>query len=229
MRPLVKNALLMALLLSLAAGGYLFRPNPNQVTPYPQFEKVLPEQVGEWTYVPAKVNTDSYVSISTDTSLEQPYNEVSMRTYYRLGHSPMMLALAWGQRQRQEVKIHNPVLCYKASGHQVLEQRTTTLDSVKTGEGALVVHQMLTKSIGGYEVVSYWIRIGHSYSEGSVATRLAIVKDGLQGIVPDGVLVRASVRVASPSEAPKAYSETAQFLKQFYQDVQPETKSYLVL
>jgi len=55
-----------------------------------------------------------------------------MRAYQNSQGQIVYLALAWGEQQRQEVKIHRPDLCYVAQGFKVW--RLSGLQSVATGK-----------------------------------------------------------------------------------------------
>ena len=75
----------------------------------------------------------------------------------------VMLALAYGVNQRQEVKIHRPELCYVSQGFKLLERSQVALSAA---QAALPVRaqRMLVQAPGRAEAVSYWIRIGDMYS-----------------------------------------------------------------
>jgi hypothetical protein len=51
--------------------------------------------------------------------------------------------------------------------------------------------------------------------------RLKIFRDGLHGVVTDGILVRASVIVRDAAEAPVAYHQQESFLRALVDTVQP--------
>jgi EpsI family protein len=51
---------------------------------------------------------------------------------------------------------------------------------------------MLASSNNRSEIVLYWIRIGNFISQNAWQTRFYIFKQGLKGIVADGILVRTS-------------------------------------
>jgi EpsI family protein len=170
----------------------------------------------------------SYVAASVHTDLAQPYNELVQRTYKDSGRESIMLVLAWGQEQKQEVKVHNPELCYKANGFQILRRQTSPLQITTRAGGAVIAKHMLTQDMQGYEAVTYWVRVGDSYSESSLQTRISIIEHGLRGEIPDGILVRASQRIATPDLADASYQKTQQFLEALYAGLPADTQAYLV-
>ena len=48
--------------------------------------------------------------------------------------------------------------------------------------------------------MNYWIRIGTQYGGDGLQARWYILKEGLAGRIPDGVLVRASQRIRNGEE-----------------------------
>src|SRR5690606_35238716 len=80
----------------------------------------------------------------------------------------------------------------------------------------------------GYELVSYWIRIGNSYSDSAWKTRLAIMKEGLQGRMTDGVLVRVSQRSNKPPASDEVFKRQEKFAAQLVASTAPEGKILLV-
>jgi EpsI family protein len=122
-----------------------------------------------------------------------------------------MLALAYGREQRQEVKIHRPELCYVSQGFAVKGKST---EMVEIGQGAPVpVHRLLTGNEARLEPVTYWIRIGDRLVDNAWESRAAIFMDGLQGKIPDGILVRVSTVVKAGADVPAAYAVQEAFLK----------------
>ena len=140
-----------------------------------------------------------------------------------------MLALAWGKRQRQEVKIHRPDLCYVAQGYKIQSLRSITYSNIlsPTGEPIVGNHMYAQGSRGG-EAVSYWVRIGDIYSEDAFETRFHIFREGLKGRVPDGILVRASVRVRDAGEAQAVWPMMDQFLADLATMTPPSAKGLLI-
>jgi EpsI family protein len=227
MRRYFKELLLLSLMLATAGGAHWMRPELGQFAAYPKLTEKMPNQVGEWKKLTTVFN-GSYVAVSTDADLDQPYNELSQSTYARGPRDSIMLVVAWGQKQRQEVKVHNPVLCYKANGFQVLSQQSVPL-SIRTASGEQVVaNQMLTQDMQGYEAVTYWVRVGNAYSVSSLQTRISIIEHGMRGEIPDGILVRASQRLQTASAAEQSFKSTRQFLENLYAGLPVDTQKYLV-
>jgi hypothetical protein len=78
------------------------------------------------------------------------------------------------------------------------------------------------------EAVSYWIRVGNAYPRGGLDTRLTILKDGFEGLVPDAILVRASSIIAQQSDSVGAYQRQERFLAEMVQAMRPADAKMLI-
>ncbi|HEY1399697.1 exosortase C-terminal domain/associated protein EpsI, partial [Roseateles sp.] len=163
-----------------------------------------------------------------ETVQEQPYDQTVMRTYVNSQGQRIMLALAWGERQRQDVKVHRPEVCYPAQGYAV--RKLAPGPSIATGARAEPVPttEILTEGGGGYEAVRYWIRIGGMYGGDGLAARWYILNEGFRGRIPDGVLVRASQRLPQAGAEPQSQALMASFLSDLVAAVPAPARTMLV-
>lgn len=207
---LLRSVVIAGALGASAVVAMVATPTVHEIQNAPDLENTVPKQFGAWRELP---NPRVQVSLSTgETSFDQPYDQSVMRTYIdNQGHA-IQVALAWGKRQRQEVKIHRPELCYPAQGFAV-ESLSDVTFPLNTPEGHPVTgKRMLAKDRnGGLEAVSYWIRVGSIYSDTAWQTRLHILKEGLAGKVTDGVLVRVSQRAEPGANLDELYSRQEKF------------------
>lgn len=221
-------AVAIALLL-IAGAGIMLRPSINSAAPSPHLEQTVPEQFGQWRTLP---NPLIQASLSTDgaTSTDQPYDEIVSRTYVNAQGDTVMMALAYGKNQRQEIKIHRPELCYPAQGFKVVALKPAVFEGIHSAlSGSDVVgKRMVVHGKGHDEVVSYWIRIGDTFSASPWRIRWQIMQEGLQGRMTDGILVRLSQRVR-PGTDPAPVHETLERFAAELVDATPQaTRNYLV-
>ncbi|MBW8190582.1 EpsI family protein [Neiella marina] len=206
----VKFVVIVALLLASYLAAQILTPT-KKVTPLDfDVKQQLPARFSAWQQVDSPF---MQVSVATEN---QPYDLVEMVNYqHQQGHI-IMLALAWGQQQTQELKIHQPPLCYKAQGYKV---ETLTPQKFNLGNNSpvqLVAGVTMTTRNGyGIEVVNYWMRIGDFFSTSGQQTRQHIFQQGLTGHIPDGILVRASTRAGANLSEDEAATLLAHFLKDF--------------
>jgi EpsI family protein len=216
-----------AALIAGAVFASLITPKLSFVSSDVKFEATVPHSFGDWTELASPY---SQVSLSTadGINMDQPYDQTLMRTYVNSKGQVVMLALAWGARQRQEIKVHRPDLCYIAQGFQVRSLAPTVFADISSSNGPVTGKRMTAFSQFSGEAVSYWIRIGNVYSEDAMTTRLHILKEGLSGRVPDGILVRASQHITSSEEAAQAWPVLESFLTELTAALPPETRALLV-
>lgn len=213
-------------LVAAAVGARMLAPTLHSMDDAPLLENTLPKVVGEWRLIETAT---AQVGLSTDTSMDQPYNQSVMRSYTDNKGHVINLAVAWGEKQRQEIKIHRPELCYPAQGLKVMDLTDITFP-IQRAQGASVIgKRMLTRDNSGqYEIVSYWIRIGNVYSDSAWQTRKHIFTEGLAGRIPDGVLVRVSQRAADQSQLPAIYERQEEFARQLVAATPPSSRELLV-
>lgn len=225
----IRPAIYIAAALVLAALLAVFAtPRLTTVEDAPSLEDTVPRAFGDWRERPSPIVQVS-LSTGTEPDMQQPYDQTVMRVYENSKGQVVFLALAWGRQQRQEVKVHRPDLCYVAQGFKVRSLASHTFKGISAQDGSAVIgKQMVALTERGGEAVSYWMRIGTLYSEDAVDTRLHILKDGLAGRIPDGILVRASARIADMGDAGGVWPTLNQFLADLVAAVPQSTRSLLV-
>src|SRR6185295_754125 len=97
------------------------------------------------------------------------YDDLLMHTYRRADGQQVMMTIAYGRNQTQELKLHRPELCYYAQGFEVhtLGRRTVQLTPARTVSSLA----LLTRNRTRIEVVTYWIRIDERITENAWQTR----------------------------------------------------------
>lgn len=223
-----KGLLILALLAGAAYAAERATPTLEQGRDTPPLAALIPERFGQWVAEPeavAPVLLVPDVLTDAETAQSASYDDVLMRTYRHAGGASVMVAIAYGRRQTQELKIHRPELCYYAQGFSVsaLGDRVVSLDPGLGVES----RALLTQNRDRVEVVSYWIRVGERVVNDPWALRWSIFRDGLEGRVPDGVLVRASSLAASSSAAESELALQETFLAELYAAVPADTRRFL--
>lgn len=211
-RPFSLKGILIALfLLACALAARWATPTLHAIEHEPDLQQTLPKTIDQWHAIVSPL-VQVGLSTNSETSIDQPYNQSILRSYEDDKGHLIHLAVAWGKRQRQEVKIHRPELCYPAQGFQVLKLENVDFPLLTPSGERVIGKRMLTKDRNGQiEVVSYWIRIGRIYSDSALKTRLHILQEGLAGRIPDGVLVRVSQRIPEGTPLPAVYERQEAF------------------
>lgn len=211
-----------------ALAAVVATPHLVEVTDNTDLETAVPKEFGSWKMVPSGA-VQVRLTTGDGTNMDQPYDQTVMRTYVNRDTGKFVyVALAWGRRQRQEVKVHRPDLCYVAQGYKVDSIVPTTFDRLGATTSPVVGKRMFARTSRNGEAVAYWIRIGELYSEDALDTRLYILGEGIQGRIPDGILVRASRPVRDAEEASSTYPELEAFLTELTAAVPEEVRRYLI-
>ena len=217
-RPARLPLLLGFLMLVAGAGAHVLTPR-GHVDAIPPLAEMIPQSFGDWHVI---ATPEQVINPTTEQDAKDPfftlYDDVLMRAYQNASGKVVLLALAYGKHQRQEFKIHRPELCFVAQGFRLLRRDRVTFSLVDRRNQPVTGSRMLVQSPGRTEIVSYWIRIGGLFSESGWTTRYYLLKQGIAGHVPDGILVRVSQIVPSPDDGVASrYATQEEFLSQLVQ------------
>jgi EpsI family protein len=219
--------------MALAAGlAVVLAPTRSAaVAAAPDLDALVPTTVGDWREVRSRLVqvdlTPRRDGEEADRTTDEPYDQTVMRTYARADGATVMLALAYGSRQRQEVKIHRPELCYVAQGFAVVRRGAAPI--VLEDGRTVTATRLVARSDRRVEPVTYWIRVGNEITTSAVDSRLAILREGLKGRIPDGILVRvSSAHLPSDAAAERAYQNHQDFLRALVGALEPGARRLLL-
>jgi EpsI family protein len=194
-------------------------------------DTLVPAELGGWREVRSAVPqvdlTPRREGDEHERTTDEPYDQTIMRTYARADGATIMLALAYGSRQRQEVKIHRPELCYLAQGFAVGRRGAAPI--VFEDGRAVTATRLVARSDRRVEPITYWIRIGEEITRSALDSRLAILREGLRGRIPDGILVRvSSAHAPSDPATERAYENQDDFLRALVGALEPRARRILL-
>lgn len=207
----------------LAPGNYLAAA---KVTP--DLEKIIPVQFGGWNEIPqlgiSQIKTT--VNEPTGKSLSDTiYDKTISRNYRGPNGELIMLAAAYGARQNDELKVHRPEVCYTSQGFQIAATKVTEMH---INQVSVPVTQLVARNGARIEPITYWIRIGDATMRGGMNMRLAIIKAGLMGDIPDGLLIRVSSIVKADAESGQAFKTQNEFLTALLANAGDANKTFLL-
>ncbi|MDP3331933.1 MAG: EpsI family protein [Methylococcaceae bacterium] len=216
------RSLLIGLALIVAFwGGFALKPTKHiaDTGPKVNLESMIPQDFADW-----KVD-DQVVPIQVDpqriAALNRIYNQTLSRTYINAHGERVMLSIAYGGDQSDSMQVHKPEVCYPAQGFQMLDLVIGTFD---TGYGVIPVKRMLAQMSSRLEPITYWITIGDTVALNNLRWKLAQLKYGLTGKVPDGMIFR----VSSLGEKETAYPLHEQFIRDLLKSLSPEVRTRLI-
>jgi len=214
--------LLIGLFMLLAAGlAYVLTPKTKVADQGPRIdlEVMIPKQFGDWrldeSIVPLQVSPD------VQAALDKIYNQTLSRTYINSQGQRIMLSIAYGSDQSDSMAVHKPEVCYPAQGFEIIQKRKGTLDVAGT---SLHVVRLVAQHNNRIEPITYWISVGGETVTGGLDRKLAQMRYGLTGNVPDGLLFRISN--INP-DASRAYELHANFAGDLFQALNEAARATL--
>lgn len=172
---------------ALGAAEWL-RPRRRLILLTQPLKDIIPSRFGEWQIAEG----GDVVTPRTPGSLaSRLYNDSLGRVYRNesSGRSVMML-IAHGASQDDQLQLHRPESCYPAIGFAVSNRRLT---AVPVNRQTQIPAVSLTATAGDrVEDILYWARLGDALPRGAGEQRDVRLSQAMAGYIADGVLVRAS-------------------------------------
>lgn len=221
-KPLSVSLILCALMLASAGMTKALTPTAKQADSQPRFnlDAMIPSSFAEWqvdtSVVPLKLDPE------VQAKLDKLYNQTVSRTYINRDGSRVMLSIAYGGDQSEGLGLHRPEVCYAAQGFSVESDK---VEDVGTPFGRLPVKRLMAVNGERREPISYWITIGNELIKPGIGQKLAQIRLGLTGTVPDGMLVRVS---SIGADTAAGYRLQDKFVNDLLSAVSQETRTRLI-
>lgn len=172
-----------------------------------KLETQVPSHFGDWredkSLVPVLPNPELQAQLDT------LYSQLLARTYINSRGERIMLAIAYGSDQSSEATaVHRPEFCYSAQGFRV---RSAGLATLTFGGHDLHVQRLVAAMAPRIEPITYWVTLDNVATLPGLGRKLQQISYGLQGNIPDGMLVRVS-NIGADEAA--GFSIQEDFLKQ---------------
>lgn len=217
------NLLIIGAAMLCAAGlSYALKPSMrvSDKAPAVNLEQMIPQQFAGWKIDPNIVPVR--VSPEVQAKLDATYNQVLSRTYVSAGGERIMLSIAYGGAQSDDLSVHHPEACYTAQGFQVL---APALGQLVTEFGVVPVKRLFAILGPRKEPITYWITVGERATQSPFQEKLSRFRYGLTGQIPDGILVRVS---SISADRPEAYARQESFVRDLLSAMQPSDRARLV-
>ena len=180
---------LAALMCLSSVGGFAARPSlkaadrGNAIS----LEAMVPKGFGDWTELVEQ--SAQVVNPQTKELLDKLYSQLLTRTYVNKEGYRIMLSMAYGDDQRGGLQAHRPEVCYPAQGFKLGKVEDGALP---TSFGDIEVRRLTTSLGARNEPVTYWLTVGDQIIKSKLDKRIAQIRLGLTGQIPDGLLFRIS-------------------------------------
>ncbi|MFG6487514.1 exosortase-associated protein EpsI, B-type [Roseateles sp. BYS78W] len=151
-------------------------------------DTAVPKAFGDWQLDTTAVG--GIVNPQQEELLKRLYSQILTRTYVNSQGQRVMLSIAYGNDQRDGLQLHYPEICYPAQGFRLASNRKVDLQLA----GLVIPARRLETVLGEqrYEPVTYWTVIGETAVRGGTDKKIAEMRYGFRGVIPDGLLFRVS-------------------------------------
>jgi EpsI family protein len=207
----------------LLASAFAMALHPTQKVadqgPRLDLETIIPKEFSGWkideTIIPLQADPQR------EALIKKIYTQTLSRTYLNEKGERVMLSVAYGGDQSDNMQVHKPEVCYPAQGFQVSNLISSMFS---TGYGMIPVKRLLAQQPNRVEPITYWITIGDIVAENGLKWKLEQLKYGLTGKIPDGLIFR----VSSLGEEAGGYALQEAFVKDLLKSVSPESRKRLI-
>jgi EpsI family protein len=223
MKSINHRMLLIGLLMFVGAGLALAMKPTHRIADdrqKPDLSAMIPQQIGEW-----KIDT-SIIPIEPSPEvkavLDKVYNQTLSRTYVNAAGQRIMLSIAYAGDQSDSMRVHKPEVCYAAQGFEVFD---TVAGTLATKYGELPVMRLSAIQGSRNEPITYWIVVGEKAVLSEWEQKLARLRYGMTGKVPDGLLVRIS---SIDRDRKSAYQQHEKFAESMLGAVNQKDRAWIV-
>ena len=182
-------------------------------------ESVVPKGFGEWVELPEQ--NAQVVNPQTKELLDRLYSQLLTRTYVDKQGYRIMLSMAYGDDQRGGLQAHRPEVCYPAQGFKLGKVEDGVL---ATSYGNIEVRRLSTTFGARNEPITYWLTVGDQIIRTAFEKRVAQIRLGLTGQIPDGLLFRIS---SIDADTAHAFAMQQKFVADMMASVPPTARKQL--
>lgn len=185
-----------------------------------KLDALVPKAVAGW----AEAKDVAVIAPPPRGSLaDRLYSQQVQRLYNNREGQVIMLLIAYGDTQSDELQLHRPETCYPAVGFQVSQTRVEALPVA--GGAPVPVRQLNAQLDQRNEQILYWTRLGEYLPTSNSEQRAVRLRNALHGEVSDGVLVRISTLNL---DSIAGLATTRQFATDFVTNISPALRRALL-
>jgi len=218
-RSRLRAVVVVGLMVASLAGAAVWRPTRHLADQRPKLnlETLFPRSFGQWMTddrMPVQL-----VSPDTAALLNKIYNQTLSRTYVNPAGDRIMLSVAYGGDQSDATRAHRPEVCYPAQGFQII---SSSNGSLAVAGQEVRVRRLVARQGNRNEPITYWIVVGDKVTITGTEQKLAQLSYSVNGVIPDGMLVRVSS--ISGNDAP-AFALQQAFVRDLALAITPQLKA----
>ena len=221
---LVRAGLALALMLGSAWAAHHSLPRArlaDQRAARVQIQDFVPGRFGSW-----RVDTRDTLGVVNPEAVElqdKLYSQILTRVYQDDRGHRVMLVVAYGGDQRDQLAFHYPEICYPAQGFLVAH--SSNVDIPMAGQTLAARRLETSKGPLRVEPLTYWAVVGDRVVRGRLDRNFVQLRYGLQGTIPDGALVRVSTIGTDASEE---FALQAAFIQEMLAAMTPAARDFFL-
>jgi EpsI family protein len=218
-----RRDLLLGAPLVVAAGGALALTPRERLNLLgdKKLEKAIPLTIGPWHVSPS--NAVVLPEAGEGSLSARLYDQTVSRLYTSDSEVPVMMVIAYGSTQSDQLQLHRPEVCYSAVGFQITSTQKVLVPLSPTAN--LPARELVARANDRVEPILYWTRVGDYLPASGNEQRLMKLRSEMRGYVADGVLVRLST-IGEPS--PEAFAALHRFARQMLKSTYPAAVPALI-
>lgn len=191
-----RELLLGAPLIAAAGGAWALTPRERlNLLGDKKLEDKIPLNIGSWKVTPS--NAVILPEAREGSLSAQLYDQTVSRLYLSPTELPVMMVIAYGSTQSDQLQLHRPEVCYTAVGFEISGAQRVEIPVAPPS--VLPARELIASNNERTEPILYWTRIGDYLPASGGEQRLLKLRSEMRGYIADGVLVRLStVADASP-------------------------------
>jgi EpsI family protein len=150
---------------------------------------ILPRTFEDWT---SRDVSDLVAPETPDSLAARLYGETVGRIYrQRSTDDQVIMLMAHGDVESNELQLHRPEVCYPAFGFAITENTPLAL---RLSKSVMVPSRRLVAiSNERQETILYWTRLGEAFPTTVTEQRVERLRTAMHRYIPDGLLARFSV------------------------------------
>jgi EpsI family protein len=182
---------------------------------------IVPRKISGWS---SREISDLVAPETPDSLLARLYGETVGRIYEQQAGGPqIMVLIAHGESESNELQLHRPEVCYPAMGFALSESAKEEI-GIK-GPVSIPARHLVARSPERQETIIYWTRLGEYFPTTVTEQRLVRLYTAMHRYIPDGLLARFSI--IGP-DVRLSLSTITEFIVELVMHVAPEQRSALI-
>ena len=161
------------------------------------FASIVPRTLAGWT---SRDVTDLVAPKIEGSLASRLYGETVGRVYQNVSSGDeVMMLLAHGDTQSEDLQLHRPEVCYPAFGFAISDNRPIEIPLAPNI--TLPSRSLVATAPDRREVIVYWSRLGEFFPVTHKQQQIDRLRTAMAGVIADGLLARFSVVGLEPVAA----------------------------